>query len=60
MVSDLVRQVQGRVQRLWGTLTEYEIPKIPGDRNRLVGAIQEQLGYSRAAAEQMVKQRWPE
>ena len=32
MLSGLAKQVQGRVQELWGSLTEYEIPKISADR----------------------------
>jgi len=60
MLSDLVKQVQGRVQELWGGFTEYEIPKISADRDRLVGAIQEQLGYTREKAEQVFNRRFPE
>ena len=59
MLNDLVKQVQDRVQELWNTLTEYEIPKISGDRDRLVRAIQEQLGYTREKADEMISRRFP-
>jgi uncharacterized protein YjbJ (UPF0337 family) len=60
MLNHLVKQVQGRVQELWSTLTEYEIPKISGDRDRMVRAIQEQLGYTLEKAEEMISRRFPE
>jgi uncharacterized protein YjbJ (UPF0337 family) len=59
MLNHLVKQVQGRVQELWSRLTEYEIPEISGDRDRLVRAIQEQLGYTREKAEDMISRRFP-
>jgi uncharacterized protein YjbJ (UPF0337 family) len=60
MLSGLAKQVQGRVQELWGSLTEYEIPKISADRGRLVGVIQEQLGCTRDKAEEVISRRFPE
>jgi uncharacterized protein YjbJ (UPF0337 family) len=59
MLNHLVKQVQGRVQELWSGLIEYEIPEISGDRDRLVRAIQEQLGYTREKAEEMISRRFP-
>ena len=47
-------QLKGHVQKQWGKLTDDELDQIQGDREILVGKIQERYGISKEAAEQQV------
>ena len=42
------KQLQGQVRRQWGKLTDDDIAMIKGDRDILLGKIQEHYGRTRA------------
>lgn len=44
-------QVKGDVQKKWGQLTNDDLDQIEGNREKLVGKIQEAYGRTRDAAE---------
>jgi uncharacterized protein YjbJ (UPF0337 family) len=45
------KQLKGSVQTQWGELTDDEADKVAGDREKLVGMIQEKYGVARDEAE---------
>ncbi|MFA8386311.1 MAG: CsbD family protein [Pelagibaca sp.] len=47
-------QMQGEAKRQWGKLTDDDLQQVEGDRDKLVGAIQEKYGKSKEEAEQEV------
>lgn len=51
------KQFKGEVQKQWGELTGDAVDQAEGDRNKLIGAIQEQYGIAREKAEEQV-QEW--
>lgn len=48
-------QVKGSVQKQWGALTDDDLDQIEGNREKLLGKIQEAYGRSRDAAEKELK-----
>ena len=48
-------QLKGDVQTKWGKLTDDDLDQIEGNREKLLGKIQEAYGRSREAAEKEVK-----
>jgi uncharacterized protein YjbJ (UPF0337 family) len=44
----------------WGKLTDDDIVKTEGNRDKLLGAIQERYGYTKEKAEEEIKRRFPE
>jgi len=48
------KQMKGSVQSEWGKLTDDEIDQAAGDRQVLVGKIQEQYGIAKDEAERQV------
>ncbi len=50
------KQVRGSVKKQWGKLTDDQLDQIEGDRDKLVGKLQEEYGYSKQEAEQQVDQ----
>ena len=44
-------QLKGKVQSEWGKLTEDEVAEVKGDKDMLVGLIQEKYGYAKDEAE---------
>ncbi|HEX9925808.1 MAG TPA: CsbD family protein [Anaerolineae bacterium] len=48
------KQVKGEVQTQWGKLTSDELDQINGQREQLVGKLQESYGYTRDEAERQV------
>lgn len=54
------KQVQGSMKEWWGRLTDDDIVKIEGNRDKLLGAIQERYGYTREKAEEEIKRHFPE
>jgi uncharacterized protein YjbJ (UPF0337 family) len=51
------KQFKGKVKQQWGELTDDELDKIAGDRDLLVGRIQEKYGIAQEEAEKQV-QEW--
>jgi len=47
-------QVKGETQRKWGKLTNDDLDVIEGDREKLVGKLQEKYDMSREEAEREV------
>jgi uncharacterized protein YjbJ (UPF0337 family) len=46
------RQMRGEMKQWWGKITDDEFDKIEGDRDKLIGVLQEKYGYSREKAEE--------
>jgi uncharacterized protein YjbJ (UPF0337 family) len=51
------KQLRGEVKRWWGDLTDDDLDVIDGNRDKLVGMLQERYGYSREKAESEVNTR---
>ncbi len=51
------KQLKGQAQKTWGDLTDDQFDKINGERNKLIGQIQENQGIAREEAEKQVK-KW--
>lgn len=45
------KQVKGEVQKQWGKLTNDDMDMIDGEREKLIGKIQERYGHTKDAAE---------
>jgi uncharacterized protein YjbJ (UPF0337 family) len=45
------KQLRGQIQRRWGDLTDDEMDEIAGQRDIMLGKLQEKYGYSREEAE---------
>ena len=46
------KQWKGDMKRAWGKLTDDDFDRAEGNRDKLVGAIQERYGWERNKAEQ--------
>ena len=61
MNSDIFKgqwlQLQGKVRQQWGRLTDDDLAEINGDRDLLIGKLQELYGRSREDAEKDLE-RW--
>jgi uncharacterized protein YjbJ (UPF0337 family) len=51
------KQMKGQVREWWGDLTDDDVEKIGGKKDRLLGALQERYGWTRARAEDEVNMR---
>lgn len=49
-------QFKGKAREHWGELTDDEVAKAEGNREQLIGLIQEKYGKARAEAEQEVSE----
>jgi uncharacterized protein YjbJ (UPF0337 family) len=47
-------QIKGSVRKKWGKLTDDDLDVIAGERERLVGKIQERYGIAKEEAEKQV------
>lgn len=45
------RQLKGEAKRVWGKLTDDDWDRAEGNRDKLVGALQERYGWEKAYAE---------
>jgi uncharacterized protein YjbJ (UPF0337 family) len=54
------RQMRGELRSWWGRLTDNDLEKIAGKKDRLLGMLQEKYGYTREAAQQEVDRRLKE
>ncbi|MCC6859018.1 MAG: CsbD family protein [Bryobacterales bacterium] len=45
------QQIKGAVREKWGELTDSDMEQIGGNKDRLLGKLQERYGYSRDEAE---------
>jgi uncharacterized protein YjbJ (UPF0337 family) len=64
MNQDIVRGkwklIRGKSKEWWGKLTEDDLDMIDGNRDQLVGKLQERYGYTRDRATQEVNLRLEE
>ncbi len=64
MANDILKgqwkQMRGQVRNWWGKLTDNDLDRIEGNKEKLVGMLQEKYGYTHAQAEQQVDQRMRE
>ncbi len=44
-------QIRGDVKKNWGKLTDDDLTRVNGDRDKLIGVLQERYGYSHEQAE---------
>lgn len=51
------KQLRGEVKQWWGNLTDDDFEQIDGERDKLVGRLQERYGYAKERAEAEVDQR---
>lgn len=47
-------QAKGKVKETWGDLTDDDLTKIEGQRDQLVGRVQERYGVAKEEAERQV------
>jgi uncharacterized protein YjbJ (UPF0337 family) len=53
------KQLKGEAKRLWGKLTEDDLERAAGNRDKLVGSLQERYGYHKEQAQNEFD-RWVE
>src|ERR1044071_7261515 len=51
------KQLRGELKTWWGKLTDDDVDRIGGQKDKLMGLIQERYGYTREQAEQEIEQR---
>ncbi len=51
MLKGAWKQLKGNVKQQWGKLTDDDLMEIDGNKDKLVGKLQERYGYSRVQAE---------
>jgi uncharacterized protein YjbJ (UPF0337 family) len=52
------KQAKGQVKEWWGNLTDDDLARVEGNRDRLVGILQERYGYAKERAEQEIDRRF--
>jgi uncharacterized protein YjbJ (UPF0337 family) len=48
-------QMKGELKQQWGDLTDDDLARISGDRDKLIGALQERYGIAKEEAERQVQ-----
>jgi len=51
------KQIRGEAKKWWGDLTDDEFDQIDGERDKLVGKVQERYGWSKEEAELEIDRR---
>ena len=54
------RQMRGELRSWWGRLSDNDLERIAGKKDRLIGMLQEKYGYTRDTAQQEVDRRFRE
>jgi uncharacterized protein YjbJ (UPF0337 family) len=54
------KQMRGELKTWWGKLTDDDVDRIGGQKDKLIGLLQERYGYTREQAEQEVELRLQE
>src|SRR6266404_7615931 len=54
------KQMRGELKTWWGKLTDDDVDRIAGQKDKLIGLLQERYGYAREQAEQEVERRLEE
>ena len=52
------KQAKGQVKEWWGKLTDDDLTRVEGNRDKLVGVLQERYGYAKERAEQEIDRRF--
>jgi len=52
-------EIKGIIRTQWGRLTDDEIEKIDGSREKLIGELMAKYQMSEQQAEEQVKRYWP-
>jgi uncharacterized protein YjbJ (UPF0337 family) len=53
-------QISGRLKEWWGDLTDDDVKRIDGSKDRLIGVLQEKYGYAKDRALNEVSRRLDE
>jgi uncharacterized protein YjbJ (UPF0337 family) len=51
------KQIRGEVKKWWGQLTDDDLDTVAGNKDKLIGKLQERYGYAREKAEEEVEHR---
>jgi uncharacterized protein YjbJ (UPF0337 family) len=51
------KQIRGEVKKWWGQLTDDDLDTVAGNRDKLIGKLQERYGYAKEKAEEEVDRR---
>ncbi len=51
MLKGAWKQLRGNVKKQWGKLTDDDLMQIDGNKDMLVGKLQQRYGYSKVQAE---------
>ncbi|MBI3942879.1 MAG: CsbD family protein [Chloroflexi bacterium] len=54
------KQAKGQIKQWWGELTDDDVKQVEGNRDKLIGKLQERYGYTRQRAEDEVNRRFNE
>jgi uncharacterized protein YjbJ (UPF0337 family) len=54
------KQMRGELKSWWGKLADDDFDRIEGQKDRLIGLVQEKYGYTRDQAQQEVERRFKE
>jgi uncharacterized protein YjbJ (UPF0337 family) len=54
ILKGMWKQVRGEAKVRWGKLTDDEVDQVAGERDKLLGLLQEKYGYAKAKAEQEI------
>jgi len=54
------KQMRGELKTWWGKLTDDDVDRISGQKDKLIGLLQERYGYTREQAEQEIERRLQE
>jgi uncharacterized protein YjbJ (UPF0337 family) len=60
MLSGKWKQMRGMLKTWWGKLTDDDVDRIGGQKDKLIGLLQERYGYTREQAEQEIERRLQE
>jgi uncharacterized protein YjbJ (UPF0337 family) len=50
------QQVKGKIKQQWGKLTDDDLTMLEGNRDQLIGKVQERYGIAREEAERQVRE----
>jgi len=51
------KQMRGQAKVWWGKLTDDDLEKVAGKKDKLIGLLQEKYGYTRQQAEEEYEKR---
>jgi uncharacterized protein YjbJ (UPF0337 family) len=51
------KQLRGEVKKWWGQLTDDDLDTVAGNRDKLIGKLQERYGYAKERAEEEIDRR---